>query len=284
MQPIIKWAGGKRRFSSKILKYLGEIHGNYYEPFLGGGAVLMELEPINAICGDNNEELINFYNVVKKSPQKLISELEKNFVNNHCKDFYYYIRSWDRDPNYLSNRTKVERAARFLYLNKTCYNGLWRVNAKGQNNVPYGKYVNPTIYSEDQIINASKMFITNNIKFKYCDYKKLIKDVKVNDVIYFDPPYDIEEGQNGFVSYTRSGFSRKDQIELRNLCNELICKGAIVGISNSNTDFIKDLYKGNEYVIYDIYEDMKVNRTIGAQNTSRKEVYELFIVGKKRYE
>lgn len=136
MLPIIKWAGGKRRFTNQIISIIGNEFKNYYEPFVGGGAVLFALEAKNAKCSDINDELINFYNTVKTNPNELINELENNFLPYHSSEFYYKVRKLDRDSIKFNSLTQIQRAARFLYLNKTCYNGLWRVNRNGQNNVP----------------------------------------------------------------------------------------------------------------------------------------------------
>lgn len=279
MLPIIKWAGGKRRFVAHITNIMGNNFNNYFEPFVGGGAVLFYLEAVNATCSDTNEELINFYNVVKLNSNQLINELRNNYVPFHGRDFYYQIRALDRNSNY-TNLSNVQRAARFLYLNKTCYNGLWRVNKKGQNNVPYGKYVNPCILDEEAIIKASEYFNDSNVNFEVNDYRVTAQRAQTGDLVYFDPPYDVEEGQNSFVEYTRSGFNRTNQIELKQLCDELVQRGVIVGISNSNTEFIRNLYQNGPYDFYELYDEFTVKRTIGGTPESRKEMIELFILGR----
>ncbi len=279
MQPIIKWAGGKRRFSKQISDLLGNNFNNYYEPFVGGAAILLYMEPHNAQCSDINEELINLYNVVKEQPEELIDELQE-YVNRNNSEDYLEIRGLDRNPEIFNNLTSVQRAARFMYLNHTCFNGIWRVNRNGQNNVPFGRYVNPKILAEDEIREASQLFNNNNISFEVNDYRVVARRAQAGDLVYFDPPYDIEEGQNGFVGYTAGGFNRTNQRELKELCDELIQRGVTVGISNSNTQFIRELYSDDPYHFYELHDELRVRRTIGAKNESRREITELFILGR----
>lgn len=282
MQPIIKWAGGKRKFANQIANLLGEIEGTYYEPFLGGGAMLLHLAPDRAACADINPELINFYQVVKTNADGLINTLEAEFIPFHNKSFYYEVRGWDRDSKQYSHLDPVRRAARFLYLNKTCYNGLWRVNKDGMNNVPFGRYKKPTILLKDDILAASKYFSHNNITFLECDYKDLVSRATAGDTVYFDPPYDIEAGQSEFVSYTASGFNRQDQKELKALCDDLIERGVTVAVSNSCTQFIRELYVSDKEHIYELNLIEPFSRTIGSKPASRKKTTEFLIIGKQQ--
>ena len=282
MNPFIKWAGGKRRFAEQIVGLLGTSCNHYYEPFLGGGAILLYGEYQNATCMDINPELINLYDVIKDDVVSLIKELSEFFVPNHSKDFYYEIRGWDRDPLSYNQINPIRRAARFMYLNRTCYNGLWRVNGKGENNVPFGRYVNPPILQADSLLAASQYFNTKNVSFCLADYHEVGNFAGVGDIVYFDPPYDVEVGQNGFVSYTQEGFNRQDQRKLKELCDLLILKGVKVGISNSNTSFIRELYTEGPYDFYNLYDEISVKRTIGGTPESRREIHELFIIGENR--
>lgn len=279
MNPVIKWAGGKRRFAEAIVSILGRECEHYYEPFVGGAAILLFMEVSNATCSDTNEELINFYNVLKDNPEELITELSTHYFPNHSKDFYYKIRSLDRDRVRYNNLNAIQRAARFLYLNKTCYNGLWRVNRNGQNNVPFGRYAHPTILPEESIREVSRYFNEENISFEVSDYRLVAERAQAGDIVYFDPPYDVENGQNGFVEYTQDGFNREDQRRLKTLCDVLVERGVRVGISNSNTQFIRELYTEGPYDFYEVFDDMTVKRTIGATAESRREMSELFILG-----
>ena len=282
MEPIIKWAGGKRRFVDQIIKIIGFECENYFEPFLGGGAVLYRIRAKRYYCSDINEELINFYNVVKNNCSELIEQLKDNFVPNHSKDFYIKIRNLDRDHNSFSQLSNVYRAARFIYLNKTCFNGLWRGNNNGENNVPMGEYKNPPILDEKNLKEASSFFKSRRIMFTNCSFEKCVRKAKEGDLVYFDPPYDIEEKQNSFTKYSKSGFNRDSQKQLKTLCDELILRGVKIAVSNSDTVFIRELYSGDEYVTYTIYNKIVSNRTIGASPESRRKVTELLIVGRKK--
>lgn len=282
MEPIIKWAGGKRRFVDQIIEIVGSECKNYFEPFLGGAAVLYRIKAQKYFCSDINEELINFYNVVKTDCDFLIKELKDNFIPNHCKNFYLKIRNLDRDHESFQKLSNVYRAARFIYLNKTCFNGLWRVNSKGENNVPMGEYKRPAILDEKNLREAALFFKSHNISFSCCSFESCIKKASDGDLVYFDPPYDVEEGQNSFTEYSKSGFNRESQVRLKNVCDKLIMKGVRVAISNSDTSFIRELYSGDEYVTYSIYNKIISNRTIGASPNSRRKVTELLIVGEKK--
>lgn len=274
MTPIIKWAGGKRKLSPIIASYLGTGYNAYYEPFAGGAAVMFYLEPKNAVCFDINKELINFYETIKNAPIELADVLETAFYPNHSEQFYYEIRNWDRNDE-IDRRSTISRAARFAYLNKCCYNGLWRENSKGQNNVPWGHQEAPAFVTRKQIISVSNFFIKNNVQFILDDYTSVTKFAKQGDLVYFDPPYDVEIGVNGFISYSANRFGHAHQIELKSICDSLIRKGVKVAISNSGTKFIKELYNDDRYVI----NVLNVQRNIGASVESRKEYEEVLIIG-----
>lgn len=279
MNPIIKWAGGKRRFAEQISQLLGHDCEHYFEPFVGGGAIMLYGEYANAFATDTNEELINLYLVIKNNVEELIATLAVNFVPHHNRDFYYQVRGWDRDKVNYSALSNIQRAARFLYLNRTCYNGLWRVNRNGENNVPFGRYVNPPILQEGVLREANDYFNRQNVQFRVADYREVNDHAQAGDIVYFDPPYDIEVGQNGFVSYTQDGFNRDDQRQLKALCDELVLRGVRVGISNSNTAFIRELYTEGPYDFYELHDEISVKRTIGGTPESRRELHELFILG-----
>ena len=274
MIPIIKWAGGKRKLSPIIASYLGSGYNAYYEPFAGGAAVMFYLEPKNAVCFDINRELINFYNTIKSYPTELADELEAKFYPHHSEDFYYNVRSWDRKEEF-EKLSPVLRATRFAYLNKCGYNGLWRENSKGHNNVPWGHQDSPAFITREQIVLASNYFVKKNVKFILDDYKSVTLYAQHGDLVYFDPPYDVENGINGFISYSANRFGREQQVELKNLCDSLIKKGVKVAISNSCTTFINELYDDRRYVI----NILNVQRNIGASVESRKEYEEVLMIG-----
>lgn len=282
IKPIIKWAGGKRALAPVIASHFGNFN-RYYEPFAGGAAVMLELCPRDAVISDANPELINMYQVVKEYPEELCRILATDYVNRTDEASYYEIRNKDREPGYLvdnSKEGKIDRAARFLYLNRTGFNGLYRENSKGQNNVAYGKYKNPCILDMDSIMELSKMLNENRISFSCQRYQDAVKDAGVNDLVYMDPPYDVEEGQSKFTSYTKYGFNRNDQVELKIVADKLLSKGCKVFISNSDTAFIRDLY-GNDprYTIHKV----QARRSVGCKTESRKVVTELLIEGKPTF-
>ncbi len=274
MKPFIKWAGGKSRFADIIVETLGKNCRDYYEPFLGSGAVLLKMQPEKAFCSDINAELINLFQVVKSSPYELVNDLRLNFLPYNSQEFFYNVRSWDRDNNYLSNYSPIKRAARFFYLNKTGYNGMWRVNRNGYYNIPYGRNSTRDIVQEDLILSAHNYFSSKDISFSVLDYITAVKDAQEGDVVYFDPPYDTDEGQSTFLEYNQTVFGRKEQVQLKLLCDDLIKKGVHVGISNSGTSFIKELYNDYNLIQFDVM------RTIGGTKASRRQFSEVFIYKK----
>ncbi len=287
--PVIKWAGGKRRLASVIASYFddGDLlkpDATYFEPFLGGGALMFFLKHRNAIGIDQNPELINFYNVLKNSPRDLFDALQKEFAPFHSENFYYEVRNRDLDPDFIKKYSKVERAARFVYLNKSCFNGIWRVNSKGHNNVPWNHQNKVSLPTLESIIAAHDYIVENDISFIKGDYKKVLEKAKTGDFVYFDPPYDVEPLQSGFTSYTKHGFGRKEQKELKEVCDKLLNEGISVAVSNSNTEFIRQLYKNSVdgYFFYTIVDENKLRlaRTIAGKSCNRRYVNELLIIGK----
>jgi len=269
ISPILKRRGGKRKLLKYIIPKIPREMNNYFEPFAGGGAVFLCFQPQNAYINDLNEELINVYLTIKNHPQELLKCLKLHKLS-HNKEYYYKTRSLDRGLNY-KELSSIEKAARIIYLNHTCYNGLYRVNKKGYFNTPIGRYKNPKILNEDNILNANKYFNNKNVIFSCGDYKDILKKAEKGDFVYFDPPYDPVSVSASFTMYTSNGFSRKDQTELKELCDELTKKGVKFLLSNSETVFIKDLYKN-----YNI-ELIPVRRLIGSNNEGRKIINEVLI-------
>lgn len=279
MEPLLKWAGGKRLLLPKIYKYINKeniINENktLYEPFVGGGSLFLDLELPNCVINDFNKELVNVYVQVKNKPYQLIKLLEEH-KNNHSQEYYLAIRELDRKPEY-KKMTKIEKAARIIYLNKTCYNGLYRVNAKGHFNVPMGKYENPDIVMKDKILRLSKYLRNNNIKIKCGDFADAVKTSKLGDIVYFDPPYDYEE--DGFTSYNSGGFTKNDLVRLKECCDELIAKGCEVIVSNNDTSFVNNLFSGEEYTI----EHIEAHRLINCDGKNRRKEKEVIIYGKSK--
>jgi len=243
----------------------------YFEPFVGGGAVFFDLLPQKAVLSDLNRELIITYNVIKNNVDELIKSLKKY---EYTKDYYLKIRAWD-----VSVLSDLEIASRFIYLNHTCFNGLYRVNSKGGFNVPFGKYKNPLICDEINLRRVSKAL--ENVKIKHQDFKEVLKLAKKGDFIYFDPPYYPVNKTSSFTSYTKEAFLEKEQIELRDVVIELNKRGCFVMLSNSDTPFINQIYSN----IKGIYiNKVKAKRTINSKSSGRGEIYEVLITNYKNYE
>ena len=282
MKAFLKWAGGKSQLLAYIEKFINlkNLKNNtYYEPFIGGGSVFFKLGHSNCVINDLNEEVINTYSVIKNHPKELILKL-KEHQKKHNKEYYYKVRALDRDVEEYKKMTNIERAARTIYLNKTCYNGLYRVNRNGFFNTPVGRYENPLICDELTIIEDSKYLKQNNIKMTSVDFSKATSTAKCGDWIYFDPPYDYEE--SGFVSYVKEGFSHDDLIRLKRLCDDLIERDCNVLISNNETKFVKELFKSDNYEIIYKTKRIKANRTINSKKERRKKVNEVLIYGRKK--
>lgn len=269
VNPILKWVGGKRQLISEIMPLIPSKFSTYVEPFVGGAAVLFELQPSKAIINDYNSELINVYEVIRDNPEELIEQLRYHSENNSS-EYFYEVRSMDREQSY-KNLSKVNKAARVIYLNKTCYNGLYRVNSSGQFNSPYGKYVNPKIVDKTTIRAISKYFNQNNIKICNGDYKETLKGLRKGAFVYLDPPYMPISSSSSFTGYTEGGFSYEQQIELRGQCDKLKKKGIPFLQSNSDCIEIRELY--SEYQILTV----KAKRNINSKGDSRGEINEVLI-------
>ncbi len=238
-RPFLKWAGGKAQLIPEILKRIPEEFSAYHEPFLGGGAVFFALfrqgildnKPV--YLSDNNPELINAFRVVRDEAEQLLKKLAKLRNKNNSHD-YYRIR--DQRP-----RSPVNRAARLIYLNRTCYNGLYRVNSRGRFNVPFGRYKNPRIYDPENILAVSRALQEVNIHLE--DFEKVLERASAGDFVYFDPPYYPVSETANFSSYTSSGFSQKDHERLAEVFEALVEKGVFVMESNSDTEFTRQTYR-----------------------------------------
>ncbi len=240
VMPIVKWVGGKRQLISEIEKRLPKSKFNtYYEPFFGGGAVLFYLQPKKAVINDINEDLIGTYKVVKENVSELLESLKKH---KNESDYFYALRDKDRNKIIFSKLSEVEKASRLIYLNKTCYNGLYRVNSSGEFNTPYGGYKRPNIVNEPVIKAVCTYFNENQIEMLNTDFENSVKNAKKGDFVYFDPPYDPISSNSNFTGYNEMGFDRNAQKRLYELCVELDNKGIKFMLSNSASDFIVDLY------------------------------------------
>lgn len=241
---FLKWAGGKQQLLGNFERYFPRTFCNYYEPFLGSGAVYFHLWNNKSISDkaylfDNNAELINTYRVVRDNVDKLI-EILANHERLHSRKYYYKIRALDR--NYIANLSDVEKAARTIYLNRTCYNGLYRVNSKGQFNVPIGSYKNPKVLHESTLRAAFAAL--QGVYLETRDYQTILDLAERGDFIYLDPPYNPISKTASFTSYTANGFREKDQRKLADVFTKLSEKGCLCMLSNSFTPFMLDLYRG----------------------------------------
>lgn len=266
--PVVKWAGGKRQLIDEISKYIPNRITTYYEPFLGGAAILFHLQPQKAIVNDINSELINVYEVIKNDVEGLIKDLTKH---RNEEDYFYEIRELDRDNVKYNQLTPIERASRILYLNKTCYNGLFRVNKAGEFNAPFGNYKSPNIVNEVTLRAVSNYFNKSNITFLNVDFEEAVKGIRKGSFVYLDPPYDPVSGTANFTGYDRGGFNREEQVRLKKLCDKLNQRGVKFLLSNSATEFIMDLYK--DYYI----EIIHAKRLINSKADFRGEIDEVLV-------
>ena len=269
-KPFVKWAGGKRQILDKLKKLVPEDFNTYYEPFVGGGALLFDLAPENAVINDSNEELINVFNVLcdDKKYSKMCRYLNK-FERKHDEEFYYEIRNIDRNKKKFNKLNDSKRAARTIYLNKSCFNGLYRVNSKGEFNVPFGKKTKVNTYDGENLLNVHSYLTLNNISILCTDFEDAVSTAKEGDFVYFDPPYDSDTST--FNSYTEDGFNKDEQRRLAKVFKELDKKGVKVMLSNHNTILIKELYKDYNFHI------IEAKRSINSNGKKRGKVEEVII-------
>lgn len=268
VMPVVKWVGGKRQLLPALTPLLPKRISNYCEPFLGGGALLFWKQPKRAVVNDINSDLIQMYKVIRDEVEELIVALSKH---KNDQDYFYEVRSWDRDKTTYSLLSDVERAARIIFLNKTCYNGLYRVNNAGEFNTPFGYYKNPNIVNAPTLRAVSKYFKESNISFYCKDYGEVLDKLPKGSFVYLDPPYDPVSDTANFTGYVRGGFLREDQIMLREWCDELNSRGIKFMLSNSSTEFIMD-----QYASYNI-TTVQANRSINSIATKRGAVDELVV-------
>jgi DNA adenine methylase len=270
-RPFVKWAGGKGQLLSELTKRLPRKFNRYCEPFVGGGALFFHLKPEVALLSDVNEELTLAYQVIRDDVESLIEELKKH---RYEKEYFYSVREWDRREDY-KQLSAVQKVGRFIFLNKTCFNGLHRVNSKGQFNVPFGEYTNPTIVDVENLRRCSRALAHTEIVL--ADYLSLEKQLGEGDFIYFDPPYAPLSATSSFTSYTVDGFDSNDQIALRDMCKRLDEKGVLFMLSNSSSMWIRDLY--GDFCIHSV----SASRAINSKASSRGCVEELIVTNYKSF-
>ena len=254
-RPIVKWAGGKRQLLQILNTAAPPDHGRYFEPFLGGGALFFSRRPDRATVSDANPELVNCYLIVRDQINALMDDLA---THKNDEKYFYSIRA--KNPAEMS---EVARAGRFIYLNKTCFNGLYRENSEGKFNCPFGRYLNPTILDRSNLIAVHSYLKNADIRILCRDYREVATDALAGDFVYFDPPYNPLTTTASFTKYLRSDFGEWQQRELAALFRELTRKGVLAMLSNSNTQLIHDLYRG-----FDIHP-IKASRSINCKGTHR---------------
>ena len=263
-RPFLKWVGGKRQLLGELLSHTPRRFGCYHEPFIGGGALFFALAPKKAFLSDHNERLIRTYRGVRDSVDDVISLLQQY---PHERVFFEQMRSVDIDRG-----SDAEVAAWMLYLNRTAYNGLYRVNRDNRFNVPFGDYKHPTICDEVRLRQCSMAL--QQVSVEHEDYASVLKRAKKGDFVYFDPPYVPLSKTASFTSYTRNRFTDDDQTRLRDTAVELKKYGVHVVLSNSNTEQVKNLYAKHFKLI-----EVKATRAINSKSSARGKISELLIVG-----
>lgn len=273
VKPFLKWAGGKRQLApqikQRILKY-----NTYYEPFVGAGAILFAEQPKKAVINDLNQQLCETYRAIKENVDEVIGLLEEHAAKNKIlgSEYFYEVREMDRDESFKNLDVEVI-AARMIYLNKTCYNGLYRVNSSGLFNTPYGNYKNPAI-CEPQVLRAvSNYFNNNDVEIMNKDFEDAISNAKRGDFVYFDPPYDRPNTTN-FTGYQAGGFDQDEQERLRDVVLKLTESGVNCLVSNLSTNFIQEIYGDTD--VFTI-EYVEATRMINCDPSGRGKVEEVLI-------
>lgn len=271
-KPFVKWAGGKRQLIPILNQNLPDSFGTYFEPFLGGGALLFHMltERNGQKCSisDLNSDLVLAYTTIRDRVDSLISSLkthERNYQKD-SKSYYYSIR--ENNP-----RSQIEKTSRLLFMNRTCFNGLYRVNSKGKFNVPLGKYTNPNIVNEENLRSVSSILQASRVSIKCRDFGAVLRDAKKGDLVYFDPPYQPVSTTANFTSYTNKNFSFDDLSRLAELCQSLDEKGCKVLLSNSDSKEVSDMFSKRPWKISKI----RANRSINSDSKKRTGHFELLI-------
>lgn len=267
-KPFLQWVGGKREMIPQYKDYFPKKYNQYFEPFLGGGAMFFELAPTKAYLNDNNQELFETYKAVRDFPELVISILN-NLKERHSEELYMRMRELDREYDIYNDFRSYEIAARAIYLNQTCFNGVYRVNQKGQFNVPIGSSLNRVICDKDTILKASK--VLKKASIECTDFEQAIANVRKGDLIFLDPPYYPISKNSDFTRYTKEKFYQEDQVRLKDSIVKLAKKGAYVMLANSDCDFIRNLYK--DFRIHTVQS----SRSLNCKSDKRGKVSEVLI-------
>ena len=264
-KPFLKWVGGKRKLLPELVKRIPANYATYYEPFMGGAALFWHLQPSKAVLSDINPELVNTYQCIQQDVEALIVDLQQHYYD---RDYYYQLRNCDRLDEYAT-WTNVRRASRFIFLNKTCFNGLYRVNSQGQYNVPFGKYKNPKIVDAVNLRACSQAL--QNTTIVWGSFLDLEFKITPQDFVYFDPPYIPLNTTSSFTSYSSEGFNNTMQVELRDLCRRLNERGVKFLLSNSAAPLVFELYAEFEIELVDM------TRAINSKGDKRGKIKEVLI-------
>lgn len=271
IHPFVKWAGGKTQLLDVIESHMPSYFNSYFEPFVGGGALFFKIQPKKAYINDFNDELVCVYKCLGDNEYfEKLKELLTEHENKHSEEYYYMVREQDKDEHFLELPIYV-RAARMIYLNKTCFNGLYRVNSKGFFNVPSGKKTKVNCFDRKCFDDLNSFFKNANINISSGDFEKILNKAKAGDFVYFDPPYDTWEDKDSFTDYGKGGFGKEEQARLAKCYRALAEKGVFVMLSNHNTKYINELYKGFHINV------VPAKRMINSKASGRGEVEEVLI-------
>ncbi len=279
ISPVIKWAGGKSQLIEVLTPLFPDHFQRYHEPFLGGGAVFFFLAPLHnapSFLSDLNEELINFYRVLRDHTDAFLAEVRvlaeqyAHYDEERRKEMYYRWRNADRDPAF-AHWSPLQRAVRFYFLNKTAYNGLYRTNRRGYFNVPWGRYKKPALYIPNALRQAAHVLRAYAQTLTVEPFERSLSRAQTGDFVYLDPPYVPLSETANFTAYTKNGFGPEDQQRLADMCRELDRRGVLFMLSNSDTPWVRDLYRG--FHIQQVW----ARRSINANGAGRGPVAEVVV-------
>lgn len=271
--PVVKWVGGKTRLLSELHARTPKAYVRYFEPFVGGGALFFALAPAQATLGDMNGALIETYRTIAHAVEDVIKRLEAHRrAHSKHEGYYYEVRDWWNEHQWSVDL--VAAAAAFLYLNKTCFNGLWRVNRSGAFNVPRGDYKDPKIFDPDALRSAAVALSRATLMTN--EYHATVAEAREGDFVYFDPPYDPVSKTSNFTGYTKDAFGKEQQKQLADCARELRKRGVSVMLSNNDTEFVRSLYA--DFCI----DNVKCGRSINSKGDKRGAVDEVIITSYER--